>query len=134
MDAEKTDDWDEVQIFNEIRKELGISTVRFGYRPENMEFESYEVDKNQNRAILFYNYDGQIIRYSMYMNDEYSSHGQTEIDELADVYQIRISADVLINIKVYTIDNRKEDRYVAEFEYMDAQYFAFTCLISKEKN
>lgn len=134
MDAEKTQDADEIQVFNEIRKEIGISPIRFGYRPENMEFQYYEIDKNQNRAILFYNYDGQIVRYSMYMNDEDSSHGQTEIDELADEYQIHIDSDVLINIKVYTIDNRKEDRYVAEFEYMDAQYKLMGVIEKEEFN
>ena len=132
MESQDTEDLDEVQVFNQIRKEIGISSVRFGYRPENMAFESYEIDKNQKRAILLYNYNNRIIRYSMYMNDKDSSHGQTEIDQLSDEYQIRINPDINVNIKVYTVDNRKEDRYVAEFEYMDAQY-KLMGLIEKEE-
>ena len=132
MESQDTEDLDEVQVFNQIRKEIGISSVRLGYMPEEMLFAGYELDKEQNRAILFYEYNDKIIRYSMYMNDEDSSHGQTEIDQLADEYQIRINPDINVNIKVYTVDNRKEDRYVAEFEYMDAQY-KLMGLIEKEE-
>ena len=36
MESEETDDWDEVQVFNEIRKEIGISPIRLGYMPKGM--------------------------------------------------------------------------------------------------
>ena len=133
MDAEETDDWDEVQVFNEIRKETGILPVRFGYIPKNMFFISYEIDKEQNRAILFYKYKGQIIQYSMYMNDADSSYGRTEIDTLIDEYQIELDNNIYVNIKEYAVNNYK-NRYVAEFEYMDAQYQLIGGLEKQEFN
>lgn len=122
MESEETQDADEIQVFNTIRKEIGILPVRFGYMPKAMIFKSYEIDSEQRRAILFYKYNDQIIRYSMYMNDTDSSHGQIEIDQLIDEYQIRIENNINVNIKEYTVANDKENRYIAEFEYMDAQY------------
>ena len=122
MDAQEAEDLDEVQLFNEIRKETGISPVRFGYMPKNLFFTGYEMDKEQNRAIIFYKYNGQVIRYSMYMNNSDSSHGQTELDDLIDEYQIDTQNEINVDIKVYIVDDSDENRYAAEFEYMDAQY------------
>ena len=122
MESEETDDWNEIQIFNEIRKEIGISPIRMGYMPKGMVFERYEIDKEQNRAIIFYKYEKQIIRYSMYMNDTDSSHGQTDIDKLVDEYKIKVTDDIDINVKEYEVVNEIKKRYEAEFEYMDAQY------------
>lgn len=122
MESHETEDGDEIQVFNEIRKEIGISPVRFGYIPKGMVFVGHELDEEQQRAILFYEYGGQIIRYSMYMNDEDSSHGQTNIDELINEYQIKTMDNINVNIEEYRVNNQDENRYVAEFEYMDAQY------------
>ena len=122
METEKTKDADEIQVFNEIRKKLGISPVRLRYMPKPMIFKSYEIDLEQQRAILFYIYNDQIIRYSMYMNNSDSSHGQIETDKLVDEYTIEVDENVLINIKEYSVVNYEENRYVAEFEYKDAQY------------
>ena len=121
MESEETDDWNEIQIFNEIRKEIGISPVRFGYMPKGMVLIRYELDKEQSRAALFYEYDGQIIQYSMYMNDTDSSYGRIEIDTLIGEYEINTEDNISVNIKEYSVGNYK-NRYVAEFEYMDAQY------------
>ena len=122
MQSHKTEDGNEIQVFNEIRKEIGISSIRFGYMPKGMVFEGYEIDKEQNRAIIFYKYNEQIIRYSMYMNDEDSSHGQTDIDKLVNEYQINVGEGIEISIKEYDVVNESENRFEAEFEYMDAQY------------
>ena len=45
-------------------------------------FTGYELDKEQNLAVIFYNYNDQIMQYLMYMNNTDSSYGQTEIDQL----------------------------------------------------
>ena len=122
MDSQETEDLDEVQVFNEIRKETGILPVRFGYRPESMDFAQYEIDENQNKAVLLYEYRGHIIQYSMYMNDTDSSYGQTEIDYLTDEYKIETQENIIVDVQEYDIVDYEINRYVAEFEYMDAQY------------
>jgi len=131
MDAQETEDADEIQVFNEIRKDMGIFPVRFGYMPEKMGFIGYELDKQQSRAVLFYKYKGQIIQYSLYMNNTDSSYGRTELDHLTDEYQIKVQDNINVKIEEYLIDGDKENRYVAEFEYKDAQY---QLIGSMEKN
>lgn len=122
MDSQEAEDLDEVQVFNKIRREIGISPVRFGYIPRGMVFIEYEIDEKQNRSLLLYKYDDQIIQYSMYMNNTDSSYGRTELDTLTDEYQITIKNNVNVAIKQYDVRNNENDRYVAEFEYKDAQY------------
>ena len=122
MESAETEDGDEIQVFNEIHRELGIYPVRLVYMPNDMVFIGHEFDKEQKRAILFYKYDDQIIRYSMYMNNTESSHGQIEPDQLVDEYQINTQNEISISIKEYKIVNYDKHRYIAEFEYKDAQY------------
>lgn len=122
METQETEDIDELQLFKEIRQELGILPVRFGYIPNNMYLEEYELDYEQQRAVLIYEYSGQTIRYRMYMNDADSSFAQTELDELINEYEIKESSNVTINVQEYDVENVEENRYVAEFEYQDAQY------------
>ncbi len=122
MESEETEDWDEVQVFNEIRRDMGIFPVRFGYRPETMKFNQYEIDKKQNRVVLFYDYAGHIIQYSMYMNNEDSSYGRVEPDQLIGEYLIVVEDNIGVEVKEYSVSDNGKNRYVAEFEYMDVQY------------
>lgn len=122
MDSNKTEDLDEIQIFYEIRKKTGISPVHFVYVPKNMKLKEYEIGDEQGRAVLLYDYNGYTIQYSMYMNDEDSSHGYTEIDELVDEYILTTLEGVDVNIKEYYVVNQENHRFTALFEYQAAQY------------
>ena len=122
MDSQETEDIDELQVFKEIRKETGISPVHFLYMPKKMHLKEYEINGDQGRAVLLYDYNGYTIQYSMYMNDEDSSHGYTEIDKLVDEYTILTEVDVEVDIKEYSVVNQENHRFVAKFEYQNAQY------------
>ena len=132
MESEETQDADEIQVFNEIRKEIGISPARFGYMPEKMGFIRYELDKEQSRAVLFYKYGDQVIQYSMYMNNTDSSYGRTELDKLINKYQIVVEEKVKVEVKEYSIVGYDKNRYIAEFEYKDAQYQIIGSMEKKE--
>ena len=122
MVSQDTDDLDEVHIYKEIRRELGISTVRWGYFPENTYLKEYEIDKEQAKATLIYNCSGQTVRYTMYMNDEDSSLGQIKTDQLISEYQMETGEGISVSVKEYKKTESDQNRYVAEFEFKDAQY------------
>lgn len=122
MESQETKDIDEIQVYKEISNELGISTVMMLYKPDNMYLERYSLDTEQKEAILFYEYEGQVIRFMMYMNDADSSHGQIETDKLTDKYSLETTNGVVMTIKEYKVEDSQQNRYVAEFEYKDAQY------------
>lgn len=122
MDAQKSDDVDEMKAYKEIQENLGIVAVRFGYMPAGMYLKEYEIDHEQRKAILLYHYNGKILKYTMYLNDADSSFGQTEMDELTEEYIVEGNKQIKINVKEYKIPTEDEKKYVAEFQYMDAQY------------
>lgn len=122
MDAHGTEDLDDVQVFKLIREELGILPVRFEYIPVGMRLKEYEIDQEQGRAVIIYKYEDQFIRYSMYMNNDDSSFAQTELDEMINEYEISEYPSAIISVKEYDVEDVENNRYVAEFEYQDAQY------------
>ena len=122
MESQNTEDLDVIYIFDRIRDETGISPVHFIYTPENMYLKEYEIDGDQGRAVLLYDYNGYTIRYRMYMNDTDSSHGWTDMDELADEYPVTLENGVQVTVQEYEVEGQEDPRYAADFEYRDAQY------------
>lgn len=121
MDWQETDDLDEMGVYKEINETFGISMVRLGYRPNKMFLVKYSIDKEQEKAYVFYKYNGEVIRYTMYMNDTDSSFGQKELDKLLNEFKIENNG-VVINIQEYSIDDLNENRFIVEFEYRDIHY------------
>ena len=121
MDSQKTENIDEIEVYREINQTFGISIVRLRERPQNMFLERYNIDEEQRYAVLFYDYNGEMMKYSIYLNDSDSSFGQKETDELTDEYEIKNNG-VTINVKEYLIGENNKKRYVAEFKYRDVNY------------
>lgn len=122
MDSQETEDLDEVYIYKKIGNKLGILTVRLMYVPKGMALKQYELDEEQKKATLLYDYNGQIIKYTMYMNNADSSFGQIEPDTVTDQYEVEAGQGIIVQVKEYQIKEKEGYRYIAEFEYMDAQY------------
>lgn len=120
MDSQQTENLNEIDVYKEINETFGISIVRLRDRPENMFLEQYNIDEEQRYAVLFYNYNDEVVKYSLYMNDSDSSFGQKETDSLTDKYEIK-NSNILIKINEYSIEEDKK-RYIAEFEYRDVNY------------
>ena len=121
MDSHQTQDINEMEVYKTVNQIFGISPVRLSERPQNMYLEKYEIDEEQRYAVLFYNYDDEVIKYSIYLNDSDSSFGQKEPDELTDQYEIDNNG-VNIIINEYSIENKDRKRYIAEFSYRDVNY------------
>lgn len=121
MDSQQSDDIDEMGAYREIDEKFGIDSVRLRYMPSGMALKNYIIDEDQRRAFLFYQYNGQIIRYTIYMNDTDSSFAKKDLDILVDQYAIE-NSKVPISIEEYSINSSMEIRMVAEFEYQHVQY------------
>lgn len=121
MESQTTEDLDEMGVYREINETFGISTVRFGYKPPMMFLSKYSIDKEQRKCDLFYEYNNEIIRYSLYINDADSSFGQKELDKLLNEFKIENNG-VTVSIEEYSIEDLNESRFIAEFEYKDVHY------------
>lgn len=121
METKETEDGDELKADKEITKVMGVSLVKLEHKPKGMVLTRYAVDGDQTKATLFYKYENEIIRYTMYMNSKDSSLGQKAVDKLLNEY-IVMNGEKEISVKEYEVKNKKEKRYIAEFEYKDIQY------------
>ena len=91
METKETEDIDESAVYKEIAKVMGNYLVRLEYKPKGMALKRYTVDGDQRRATLFYKYENEIIRYTMYMNSKDSSLGQKAIDKLLDAFDTEMN-------------------------------------------
>lgn len=121
MDSKKTKDVDEDAAYKELTKTFGDYLVRLGYYPQDMRLSRYTVDEQQRQATLFYEYRDEVVRYSMYLNDDDSSFGQKEVDNEVDKYT-ETCGDITIEVKVYQTESTGRLRYVAKFERYDVHY------------
>ena len=121
MESQKSEDLDEISVYKEVKKKMGFSPVRIMQKPDRMYLENYSIDEKQNKVILFYSYNKQVIKYSMYMNNSESSLGQKEVDNLVNEYSVK-NGEHEIEVKEYEISESSEKRYIADFEYLDVHY------------
>lgn len=131
MDSHETEDIDEINVYKEINQALGVSAVRLRQKPENMYLERYSIDGEQRYAILFYNYNNEIIRYTIYLNDSDSSFAQRELDKKTDEYQIETDSEK-IQVEEYAVQGYENKRYIANFKYRDVNY-QLMGIMEKEK-
>ena len=131
MDSRKTEEVDEGEMYKDFTKTFGDYFVRLGYTPESMKLIRYTIDAEQRKGTLFYQYGDEIIRYSMYLNDDDSSFGQKEVDEQSKEFTVDCEK-FIANIKEYTITGADQKRYVADFEYMGIHYQLNGCLQKEE--
>ena len=121
MESQRTADLDEVGVYREINEKFGVTPVRLKYKPPGTVLNRCIMDETQNRIVLFYEYESEIIRYTMYMNDTDSSFKKKDLDSLIDEYELK-NNNVSIHVEEYTINNSSNRRYIAEFEYQGIQY------------
>lgn len=119
MDTQDFEDGEEVTAYREIRERLGVVAVRLGSKPKDMYLSEYTIDEEQKRAQLFYSYNDEIIRYSIYLNNQDSSLSQKEEDTLIDNFVIE-NHQQNIDIKKYKKSNKY--RFVAKFDYQGVYY------------
>lgn len=121
MKSQESDDIDEVGAFKKTTEKFGIYIVRLGYKPRGMVLKCYLIDNDQRRASFFYEYKGEIIKYSIYVNDTDSSFGQKKLDKIVDEYEINNNG-VNIDVEEYDLNNSENKRYIAKFKYRDVHY------------
>lgn len=122
MDLQEIEDTNEVYIYKEISKQLGILPVRLIYKPDRMALKNYEINQDLKKATLLYKHEDEVIKYTMYMNDVDSSFAQKEPDNLINEYVLCLNNGMEIQVKEYEEKEEKVKRYEAEFEYAGAQY------------
>lgn len=127
----KVEDMDDIQseevqnnrVFSTINKEMGISVVRLKNIPKDMDFVSLEIMKDMQCARIFYEYRGEMIRYTVYLNSNDSERAENIEDQKVNEYVVKTKNDEFeIVVEEYQIDGEESYRRNAEFEYKGIYY------------
>lgn len=121
MDVVESEDGDEATAYLQIDEALNTNVIRLFNLPKGMMFESYSIDKEQGLAKVFYKYNGEVVRYNIYLNGNDASYGAIGEDEMVDVFDVE-NGKQKVTVKAYGIPDKKSPEYNAYFEYGGVHY------------
>ena len=121
MEEKYTEDVDELVVYREIKEKLNIKPVRIFYKPDDMELVDYKIYEDMQMVRLLYQYQDEIIRYVLYVNDADSSWGEKKEDVKVSDYLVSLKK-VEIKVEEFQVPNNSEKRKEANFVYQGIHY------------
>ena len=89
-DKNKVDEYDEFQVYEEIKEKLGVDVVRLKRTSEDMLLVQSDIDESLKRVCLIYENEDGIIQYQMEIQVENKSYGYDIEDEKIKEFQIEV--------------------------------------------
>lgn len=111
----------EAEAYEDIKNELGIEMVQFGYLPNDVIFLDYELDSTLKRAGLFYQCQDSILEYRISFSPTEQAMGYQVEDQLLNEQILNVNGTP-ITLKSYETSGSSEILYVANFEYQSIYY------------
>lgn len=118
----------EEYALNQIRQQLGVQPIELGYKPTGMKFSNYRIEKEDKKAILFYEYEDVMFTIYIQQKDNKSKYNQEFDGIVIDEISSLVSDE---KIKIWKI-NDIEESYAAQFEG-ENEYYIIQGYIDQEK-
>lgn len=119
-DKNEVDDYDEFQVYDEIKEKMGVDVVRLKRTSEDMLLVQSDIDEVLKRVCLLYDNKENMIEYQMVFNYKEQSHGYDIEDKKIKEEKIKVSANNIDIFQYELPDGNKEN--VAQFTYEDVFY------------
>lgn len=117
----KQEEIDEEKVYQKIKDEFGFDAVRMDYKPVDMEMVDSTIDKSLLSADIYYEYQGQVISYSIIPPFQNFSYGYDVEDPIVGEYEKEVN-DIKIQVTEYRIEESGQTEYSAKFQYEDVEY------------
>ena len=121
----------EEEAYQKIRDEFSIKPVKLGVLPNKTKFEKAQIEKDMKVAELYYKYKEENIVYIINGDQAKNSIGVGIEDTLVEDYRIEVK-NVPIEIRECEIENNKQRRYYASFNYKETKYFLVASIEREE--
>ena len=136
IDSEKEtkdlyEDMEEEKVFQQIKDEFGFDAVRMDYKPTDMDMVDATIDKSLLSADIYYEYEGQVISYSIIPPFQNFSYGYDVEDPIVEEYEKEVN-DIKIQVAEYRIEESGQAEYCAKFQYENVEYILIG-VIEKEE-
>lgn len=129
-DKNKVDEYDEFQVYEEIKEKLGVDVVRLKRTAEDMLLVQSDIDESLKRVCLIYENEDGIIQYQMEVQVENKSYGYDIEDEKIKEFQIEVGGHT-IDVSQYQLPNGGKEN-VAKFVYKDV-FYTLNGIMDEEK-
>lgn len=129
-DKNEVDDYDEFQVYEEIKEKLGVDVVRLKRTSEDMLLVQSDIDESLKRVCLIYENEDGIIQYQMEIQVENKSYGYDIEDEKIKEFQIEVGGHT-IDVSQYQLPNGGKEN-VAKFVYKDV-FYTLNGIMDEEK-
>ena len=129
-DKNEVDDYDEFQVYEEIKEKLGVDVVRLKRTSEDMLLVQSDIDESLKRVCLIYENEDGIIQYQMEVQVENKSYGYDIEDEKIKEFQIEVGGHT-IDVSQYQLPNGGKEN-VAKFVYKDV-FYTLNGIMDEEK-
>lgn len=129
-DKNEVDDYDEFQVYEEIKEKLGVDVVRLKRTSEDMLLVQSDIDESLKRVCLIYENEDGIIQYQMEIQVENKSYGYDIEDEKIKEFQIEVGGHT-IDVSQHQLPNGGKEN-VAKFVYKDV-FYTLNGIMDEEK-
>ncbi len=129
-DKNKVGEYDEFQVYEEIKEKLGVDVVRLKRTSEDMLLVQSDIDESLKRVCLIYENEDGIIQYQMEVQVENKSYGYDIEDEKIKEFQIEVGGHT-IDVSQYQLPNGGKEN-VAKFVYKDV-FYTLNGIMDEEK-
>lgn len=129
-DKNKVDEYDEFQVYEEIKEKLGVDVVRLKRTSEDMLLVQSDIDESLKRVCLIYENEDGIIQYQMEIQVENKSYGYDIEDKKIKEFQIEVGGHT-IDVSQYQLPNGGKEN-VAKFVYKDV-FYTLNGIMDEEK-
>lgn len=121
MDTIKSEEQPGDEAYHNIEEALHVNVIRVVKGLEKLQIKSYEIDDQQKLAKIFYDYNGKMLLYGIYLNDEDSSYSEKVADPLTEEFDVTNEKQT-IHVTEYQVRDTADYRYVSYFEYQGVHY------------
>ena len=112
-----------------IKKEIGIDAIKFYYKTKGLDYQNCEIEKEVNRAWMYYVYGAQIVSVMMRKEGRDMVYGEIQDGNIVEKFTVQTRFG---EVEIQGTMGNEKIGYEAEFIYNECYYHIAGCLPKEE--
>ena len=109
----------EKQDIQKIKKEIGLEAIEFCYKTKGLFYQNCDIEKEVNRAWMYYSYGDQIVTVMMMKKVKDMAYGETQDGNVIDKFTLQTQVG---QVEVQETKGREKIVYEAKFMVGECYY------------
>ena len=112
-----------------IKQEIGIAAIEFGYKTRDLFYQNCKIEKEVNRAWMYYAYGDQIVSVMMRKEGRDMAYGEIQDGNIVEEFTVQTRFG---DVEIQGTKGNEKIGYEAEFIYEECYYHIAGCLPKEE--